>query len=247
MPRNEAFRDGINSMLSDVMFYMVPWRRARIQKIAADLINEKMAQLRKNFPRKFKKSKISLIGYSLGSVIVHDILSQQPDSLEFPGPLTLSFPVYSCYLLGSPLSTFLSLNLGENAPPPRLELPNKLEKFFNIFDPNDPIAFRQEPLFFGEPVSNCAPPVPLPTWKSPTGVIKKSGCTVAMDQSGGTIPPKRRIDFVIQRKTRILDRVKLEGVPLALKDGHFSYFTDRDVALFILRTLTNFNPASVVD
>ena len=256
MSSKESSREWGNYLMSDVMFYMVPWRRAKMQAIVARILNARVKALRESAPQKFGKSKVSLLGYSLGSLITHDLLSAQADHVLNPeapavipndSPLGLNFQVNSVFLCGSPLAAYLS-TICADGEEPKLELPNRINRYFNVIDSSDAISFRQEPLFFGSSVTECAPAVPLPPWRSPTGAKPKSLFnklfgSVKVDSSGGSMPPKRRIDFVLQKSTNIVKETNLPFVGMIL--SHFSYFENRDFALFILRILTGFDPATV--
>ena len=258
----DSQRTGINSLMSDIMFYMVPWRRSKTLEIVANKMNTRMEELKSEFPRKFDKAKISIIGYSLGSCISHDLLSLQHDyvlnpSLPVPdnpeiNSKSLQFQVQSLILFGSPLSAYLQTIRDEHETA-RLSLPHRIKKYFNIFHPLDPVAFRQEPLFHGCELTECAPAVPLADFTCPTGFKKQTRWERIMgaastSNSGGSLPAKKRLDFEIIPPKHLIKDVKMPMIEMSYNQvsSHYSYFDNKDVSLFVLRTLTGFNPASEI-
>ena len=127
--RLERVREMLGSAFSDIASFMIPERNERLVSNVVGQMNSIFADLVKT--KKFKNSKIAIVGYSLGSLICHDILSE--DSLA----PRLSFKVDKLFLWGSPLSPYLRFT----------EKELKLNvTFYNIYHPLDPMAFRLEPL-----------------------------------------------------------------------------------------------------
>ena len=115
--------------------------RTRILKGIAEVLNETVAKFRAHNPS-VAAVPISMIGHSLGSVILYDLLILQTEA-DLDPALKLTFAPSALFLPGSPLGLFLIVR---GVPPDghRLLPPNL--KLFNIFEANDPIAYRIEPL-----------------------------------------------------------------------------------------------------
>jgi len=243
-------RNKLNTTFADILYYMVPGRRGGIIKTVIAKMNEKLTAMRSNSPGKFRNSKIVLIGFSLGSVILHDLLMAQFE----PGNCnSLSFQPYAVYMLGSPLSVFLSVR-NDSDGPPRLELPKHIPRYYNIFDPNDPVAFRQEPIFYGDSLEECAPSVLLPVFENPSNEQRPEDAQVdpqaAAVQLNGMLAFSRRIDYALnvalagENMSSLMPAVALAG---PMMSAHSSYISSRDVGLFIWRTLTGFDPAKTIN
>ena len=244
--RLSAARHKLNITFADILYYMVPNRRAGIIRIVADRMNQKMAQMRAASPSKYRNSKIVLIGYSLGSVILHDLLMM---NLDPASTVRINFPVHALYLLGSPLSVVLSVR-NELDTPPRLTLPHHVQRYYNIYDPNDPVAFRQEPLFFGDEVDECAPAVLLPVFDNPSNEKRPADQLQRFDEEAvplsGMLAYSRRLDYSLNvplagdTMSSLMPAVALAA---PMMQAHASYTQSRDVGLFIWRSLTGFDPA----
>lgn len=140
----------LNVAMADVIYYIIPDKREIILSTVTRLLNDKVAQLREADPRRFGGSRVSLVGHSLGSVIINDILDQDPSLLDFK--------VDRFFLWGSPLAVFLSVADGPTES--RFGLPHRMD-VYNIFHPHDPVAFRLDPLITGDDLEE---PLVLPHW-----------------------------------------------------------------------------------
>jgi hypothetical protein len=254
-PREMSYesRMFINLSISDVAFYMTPSHCELIQSTVVENLNDRVAELRKI--SRFKSSRISLVGYSLGSVILHDILSEQNSRLNFF--------VENFFLWGSPLAGYLSVKDREYQSG-KFTLPKKVN-VFNIYHPHDPVAFRIEPLFYYLD-SETAESEIVPYWENNSLLSGKafqrsiknfkqsvtSGFGDLIASISGSIGqsnrnpssmliPKRRLDFVLQESlTENLSH------NVSMLTAHYSYWSSRDVALFILKHLTNMEPVARV-
>ena len=227
----------INYAISDVVFYLTPSHCDLIRGIVVDLINDRINQLIKAFPSKFNlntHTKVTIVGYSLGSVIVHDILTS-------PVPDLLSFVPYKLFLWGSPLAGYLAVKDGQFMIG-KFNLPKQVD-LYNIYHPHDPVAFRIEPLFYHLD-SELADAETVPFWK--TDGIMGWGSSVrsifASAAIGGSdskqLVPKRRLDYVLQESvTESLSH------HYSMLTAHYSYWSSRDVALFMLRRMTGLEPS----
>eukprot|EP00742_Colponemidia_sp_Colp-10_P008174 GILJ01008830.1.p1 GENE.GILJ01008830.1~~GILJ01008830.1.p1 ORF type:complete len:661 (+),score=124.09 GILJ01008830.1:165-1985(+) len=185
-------RSVLNQSVVDLLFYLDPSHSSLIIEEVVEQMNMKFQAIVSKYP-KFS-GKISLIGHSLGSVILYDILSHQislADALE--AELTggsananasypqLSFAPQNLFIMGSPLPLFLTIR-GAKMGPQNTELPT-CRNLFNIFHPLDPVAYRMEPLRVeGElPVEGTfsTPPVVISHWRK--GQKKQKKPTSATD------------------------------------------------------------------
>ena len=105
------------------------------------------------------RGKVSLVGHSLGSAIIFDILCRQPGPGAAPArrdAAPLAFAVDACFGLGSPVGLFQMLagrTIAARVPggsgsddDGRLVSAPACAQLFNIFHPADPISYRIEPL-----------------------------------------------------------------------------------------------------
>lgn len=136
--------------------------------------------------RKFHqfKGNISILSHSLGSVISWDILSHQkkvqrivadidngliakpnaylttPETnYQYPA---LNFEVENCFMIGSPVAVFLMMRNQNYSLSNSIRLPGVC-RFFNIFHPYDPVAYRLEPLL-NRKNARIEPKI-IPHWK----------------------------------------------------------------------------------
>ena len=244
----------INYAISDVAFYLTPRHCESIKLIVASLLNERVKELRQHSSGRFGKSKIVIVGYSLGSVIIHDILTE-PESPR------LDFSVSQLFLWGSPLAAYLSVkDAGFQAG--KFTLPGELE-VFNIYHPHDPVAFRIEPLYYHLD-SEIADPEVLPFWENDglqsSKALERSweeiksafaeqwediklavGADTLRSSSTTQLVPKRRLDFVLQESM-----AESLSHKYSMLTAHYSYWASRDVALFMLRKITGLEPVIVL-
>ncbi|UJR15860.1 hypothetical protein I4U23_002786 [Adineta vaga] len=152
LPSIMKLRTFINTTLADILFYTSPVYGQRIVTRCTCEMNrlyDLFLQRNSSF-----KGQISVIGHSLGSVILYDILSNQLSEAECHirkeniSPCIqydkLNFPVAYFFALGSPIAMFLSVR-GITSISSDFILPT-CQGLFNIFHPCDPIAYRLEPM-----------------------------------------------------------------------------------------------------
>ncbi|CAF0921172.1 unnamed protein product [Rotaria sordida] len=165
LPSVIKFRTFINTTLSDILFYTSP---VYCQKIISRCINE-MNRLYNIFLQRNPSfnGQVSVIGHSLGSVILYDILANQTAVNEDEvlsnnqaenrtnlcvsgtGQVSiqyekLKFPVAYFFALGSPIAIFLTAR-GITSLASDYTFPT-CKGLLNIFHPYDPVAYRLEPL-----------------------------------------------------------------------------------------------------
>jgi len=210
-----SLRDFSNSVAADVMYYMAPSRKGALVGDVCAQLSSAYATLQESDPERYANAKVAIVAYSLGSLIVYDLLTEKA---------RLGFVVHWLFLWGSPLSAYLALT---SPPSTKHKLP--LASYYNIFHPLDPLAFRQEPLFYGEA---ARPAVPLSHW------FREDAASAALEVAEAEEP--RRLDFVLQAPggggiVRLM-------VVWSMYDAHGVYWDNKDVALFILHRLTGFTP-----
>ncbi|XP_068627293.1 serine-rich adhesin for platelets [Battus philenor] len=152
-------RNFTNDTVLDVLFYTSPVYCQTIIDTVCKELNRIYSLFRSRNPS--FNGGVSLGGHSLGSVIMYDLLCHQtpaentcPDKRYVNGTAgtgqpTVKYPHLefrpdALYALGSPIAIFECIR-GVELLGPGFCLPT-CSKFFNIFHPYDPIAYRIEPL-----------------------------------------------------------------------------------------------------
>jgi hypothetical protein len=179
------FRQLANDCVLDVLLYMNPRYRQKIVTAVANRINAAYAVFCEHHPGFHGKKKVSVIGHSLGSVVLFDLLAHQTSAHQKDDPLLsptdahidfpqLTFPVDLFVTLGSPIGLFLCVREQELSPDFRFPTTSR---FLNIFHPLDPIAYRLEPLL--QPALSKLPPALVPHHE---GAGSKTFVTKAREQ-----------------------------------------------------------------
>lgn len=173
LPSVKSIRKLAHDVALDVMLYLTPEFKQRILCIVVEKINLmyfQFCELNPSFVTLGRKC--SLVGHSLGTVILYDILSMQGNP-NLPEHLKLSFDPTAYFSLGSPVGMFLTLRNsaarvhnssttackhgGEGQIPVAIPMMEDdvlnasysfptCKQFFNVFNKNDPVAYRVEPL-----------------------------------------------------------------------------------------------------
>ncbi|XP_063372059.1 uncharacterized protein LOC134660243 [Cydia amplana] len=158
IPRLRSFT---NDTVLDVLLYTSPHYCQMILDTVCGELNRIYTLFMSRNPD--FKGRVSLGGHSLGSVILYDLLCNQPiprnpvkprsektyisgtaannPTMQYP---TLCFEPLALYALGSPIAIFECIR-GVDMLGSEFYLPT-CRNFFNIFHPYDPIAYRLEPL-----------------------------------------------------------------------------------------------------
>jgi pimeloyl-ACP methyl ester carboxylesterase len=131
LPTVPVLRQFANGAVSDVLFYLNEKHKHDILQHVSKRINGIIECFKKENQDLFT-GNVSLVGHSLGSVICYDLLLQN----------RLLFDIEKLFLLGSPLGMFLTSrgDIRDFIPIPRCP------QIMNVFHPNDPVAYRLEPL-----------------------------------------------------------------------------------------------------
>ncbi|KAH3662539.1 hypothetical protein OGAPHI_005791 [Ogataea philodendri] len=134
-----------------LLFYEPKFKEQILSSVvkSANSIYDKYLERHPNF-----NGKVSLLGHSLGSAICLDILCAQPDESSAIDPKKhLKFRVENFFGLGSPNGVFKLIERHNIWPrgstetnDPETTSSPKVDNYYNIFYPTDPVAYRVEPL-----------------------------------------------------------------------------------------------------
>ena len=182
LPTIPALRSIANDVVLDVLLYMTPKFGHMVLETVTTRIRsicERIPKIHPNFANRY-----SLIGHSLGSVIVWDLLCLLRDgsatastesvsiqhgtwgpALSEPLESLLPFEPDTTLLLGSPVGLFLSLRgareafegLRGDSQESTFSLPTR--RLLNVFHPSDPVAYRIEPLLLPSDLDPIPPPL----------------------------------------------------------------------------------------
>lgn len=175
-------RNFANDTMLDILYFMSPRHHDIMVDIVAQQLNLVVQKYRSLY---HFQGNISILSHSLGSVIAWDILSHQkkvqrivsdidngiiakPNAYFLTTPETnykypvLNFEVENCFMIGSPVAVFLMMRNQNYNLSNRIRLPGVC-RFFNIFHPYDPVAYRLEPLLNRKNAS--IEPKIIPHWK----------------------------------------------------------------------------------
>jgi hypothetical protein len=169
LPSVLSVRKLAHELAMDVMLYLTPEFHQKILRIVVEKINLMYLQYCELNPSFVKSGgKCTLVGHSLGTVIVYDVLSMQSHT-DLPPHLKLAFDPTAYFSLGSPLGMFLTLR-NSAARVHNLDLASQekrggeggglndddvlnaaysfptCKQYFNVFNRNDPVAYRVEPM-----------------------------------------------------------------------------------------------------
>ncbi|CAK9009326.1 unnamed protein product [Durusdinium trenchii] len=200
LPSLSAVRDFANLSLVDGLAFMQ--ERSKVIAATSASIERTVARFKECHPQ--FKGQIFLLGHSLGGVISWDIIKEK----------RLSFTPSALFTLGSPLGVFLHTASGVQGKPSMDEL-GKV-RFFNIFHPLDPVAYRMEPLLW--PHGPCPP--------APAQLNDRDACHA------------QRVDWALPLAALSSASELLQAVP-----SHISYYKNPDLGTFILRQCIR-SPAS---
>eukprot|EP01017_Pseudomicrothorax_dubius_P046133 TRINITY_DN8086_c0_g1_i1.p1 TRINITY_DN8086_c0_g1~~TRINITY_DN8086_c0_g1_i1.p1 ORF type:complete len:416 (+),score=75.80 TRINITY_DN8086_c0_g1_i1:108-1355(+) len=231
LKNNPWKREIVNTVPSDLIFYLVPEHSQEIKRNVVAQANSYYQYARSLFPR----LRVSILAHSLGSVIIYDIL--RSSLVDTPGSenLRFNFPIEHVFNTGSPLGLFCSIR--EQGSVTLLDQVGVVKGLYNIFHPQDLIAYRLETMI---PEFPQADPFVLPYYindayrkhKEKAGKLF-TACEKTKKKYGEEIGTTfKRYDFELQEK-------ELENVfeTFGIIKGHFSYWENKDLAYFVLRRL----------
>ena len=237
---NKKQRMMLNEVPTDIFFYLAEDHAVSIINEVANQANYYYDKLSSRFPG----LKVSFLGHSLGTVILYDLITQNKKK-QYPHIETLKFSLEDVFFIGSPLGVFVSLT------PVDLVLLDKAgysKGFYNIFHPNDLIAYRIEPLI---PVYPDLNPMEVPYLKN-DGLknhikkkvdqkIKDLQALAHLDESA-IIASLTRYDFVLQEGLweNMFETIGMLG-------GHWGYWESQDLFYFIMKKLHSKHKDNKVD
>ncbi|GAC98815.1 hypothetical protein PHSY_006410 [Pseudozyma hubeiensis SY62] len=169
-----VIRNIITKVVLDVPFYLSRHRKKMIDSVISELNRTYRLFCRRNPDFEKNGGRVSLIGHSLGSALAADILSAQPsvvpplleveqsDHEALRRNDRLHFNVKNLFFIGSPVAFFFHLDGGQliarsgtqrhpedtsDAFDTRKDRYGCLaaENVYNVFNPNDPVAFQLAP------------------------------------------------------------------------------------------------------
>ena len=143
----------------------------------------------------------------------------------------LLFSIDHLFLLGSPLSLFLTIEHKAN---PFLEEMEVVKDFHNIIHPMDPVAYRIEPLIEGYEYENKS--FILPHWENDGAknelldIIVSKFCGMSNDRKDKNKP--KRYDFMIQENL-----IEKGCHVIGFLFSHMAYWSNPDVFYFIIKMI----------
>ncbi|SNX83596.1 related to phosphatidic acid-preferring phospholipase A1 [Melanopsichium pennsylvanicum] len=167
-------RNVITKVVLDVPFYLSRHRKKMIDSVTSELNRTYRLFCRRNPNFEKDGGRVSIIGHSLGSALAADILSAQPSKVpplseveksdhdKLRSNSCLHFNVKNLFFIGSPVAFFFHLEGGQLIARSGTErhpandsdaLDDGMgrygclaaENVYNIFNPNDPVAFQLAP------------------------------------------------------------------------------------------------------
>ena len=167
-------RNVITKVVLDVPFYLSRHRKKMIDSVTSELNRTYRLFCRRNPDFEKHGGRVSIIGHSLGSALAADILSAQPSRVPPLSEVQktshealrrndhLHFNVKNLFFIGSPVAFFFHLDGGqliarsgtEKHPIKTSDALDEAngrygclaaENVYNIFNPNDPVAFQLAP------------------------------------------------------------------------------------------------------
>ncbi|RZK06776.1 MAG: hypothetical protein EOO43_21730, partial [Flavobacterium sp.] len=225
---NKRQRIVLNEVPADILFYLTEDHAVAIINEVASQANYYHDQLSHKFPG----LKVSILAHSLGSVICYDLITGNKKK-QFPDRIKeVNFPIEDLFVIGSPLGIFVSLT------PVEFNLLDKsgyVKGFYNIFHPNDLVAYRIEPLISGYPELDPSevPYMKNDGYKSHTRKKineKLKELQGAFDSA--LIASLTRYDYVLQEGL-----IENMFETIGILGGHWGYWESTDLFYFIMKKL----------
>nr|CAG4713022.1 unnamed protein product [Naegleria fowleri] len=252
----QLLRTIANESMIDVLMYNSEKIKKQMQQVALKQINEILDEM-EGLPVK----TISIVGHSLGSVLAFDILYQHQLS---ENTLLKRTPTH-CFLLGSPLGLFLTMDIQTNH--------RELEAFhfvnpisgkkqllrdlpvYHLYHPYDPVAYRLDPHldpkfakfdplsldFFSRRVRPPTHPV-----VQLTNAFNQMLVTLGVDTNKVDDEYRELIDQyeIIDHALPVMSEIVINEY-LSASDVHLKYWSNYEVVSFILEKLNLISAAAV--
>ncbi|ETI43939.1 hypothetical protein F443_11284 [Phytophthora nicotianae P1569] len=248
-----AIREFNKETFMDVLYYLSPRYGQLIVDSVTQQLNEKYRVFMDEHPGKIHTDlywvscltsvivigwdgKVSIFAHSLGSMISYDLLTHKPgevaiNGVRFPG---LDFEIDNFFGVGSPVGVMIlargDLNIEDGEFTPGIKIPN-CRRYFNVYHPIDPIAYRIEPLIKQE--MHDKDPVQLMQFSA----VKDQTFGQLQEQWEGLNGPVHgfpyRHDYVMRRRKREQGMMEVAFAAAS----HSSYWMSDDVVLFTIMQL----------
>jgi len=135
-PFHNAVRATLQDSVGDLMLFMSPQWRPRLLAEVQRQIRQVYAQVRADLAHTDWNGPVSLFAHSLGSAIAFELI--RDSALQ-------DIPIDSVFCTGSPLAAYLTLQPNGLHQLRQVLLAPTSPRFYNLFHPFDPAAFRLEP------------------------------------------------------------------------------------------------------
>lgn len=238
----------LNTFPADILFYLSHKHNHNILLQIVRQANEHYEKIVST--RKEGNIAVHFLAHSLGGVITYDLLNKNYQlSLNdntISKKLKLNFEVQQVFLLGSPISLFLTINEEKKIVP--LDQKEFIKGLYNIFHPHDLIAYRLEFLIEGyecdlEPMFvKCYKKNGFKNHKK----IKKNSlwdfCFCRGEERKWKEGERKRYDYELQ-ESWLEHWVEVLGV----LRGHDCYWENEDVAYFMIRKMGEEKIGRVLD
>ncbi|KAE9025955.1 hypothetical protein PR003_g10257 [Phytophthora rubi] len=229
-----AIREFNKETFMDVLYYLSPRYGQLIVDSVTQQLNDKYRVFMNEHPG--WDGKVSIFAHSLGSMISYDILTHKPgevasNGVHFPG---LEFEVDNFFGVGSPVGVMVlargDLNIDDGEFTPGIKMPS-CRRYFNVYHPIDPIAYRIEPLIKQE--MHDKEPVQLMQFSA----VKDQTFGQLQEAWEGLTGPvhgfQYRHDYVLRRRKREQGMMEVAFAAAS----HSSYWMSDDVVLFTIMQL----------
>ncbi|KAE9107273.1 hypothetical protein PF007_g13104 [Phytophthora fragariae] len=229
-----AIREFNKETFMDVLYYLSP----RYGQLIVDSVTQQLNDKYRVFMKEHTgwDGKVSIFAHSLGSMISYDILTNKPgevasNGVHFPG---LEFEVDNFFGVGSPVGVMVlargDLNIDDGEFTPGIKMPS-CRRYFNVYHPIDPIAYRIEPLIKQE--MHDKEPVQLMQFSA----VKDQTFGQLQEAWEGLTGPvhgfQYRHDYVLRRRKREQGMMEVAFAAAS----HSSYWMSDDVVLFTIMQL----------
>jgi len=240
LPSMKQVRQIANFTVVDALYYMHPGHKEKILKAVAKSVESALARFYEHHPD--YKGSVVLAGHSLGGVILFELLRT--------GSPKLSFVPQVLFTMGSPVGLFL--HTADSIPNRSFSLPGGT-RYFNIFHPLDPVAYRVEPLI-AEELEKLDPEwIPCDSDQLNWGGYKTNHALHQMGKTmytwargeekakndllrligGVALNAGDRVDWSLQEDMSMWTTVGVAGELMQALPSHSCYMKSPDVAAFI--------------
>lgn len=247
LKNHQKKRHLLNTFPADILFYLSHKHNHNILLQIVHQANEHYEKV----VSKLKDERIAVhfLSHSLGGVITYDLLcknyqlSQNDNTIS--KKLKLNFEVHQVFLLGSPISLFLTINEEKKIIP--LDQKGFIKGLYNIFHPHDLIAYRLE--FLIEGYENDLEPMLVKCYQKNGFKNHKKNktnsfwdfCFCRGEERKWNEGGKKRYDYELQ-ESWLEHWVEVLGVIR----GHDCYWENEDVTYFLIRKMRDEEKSKIV-